>query len=109
MTDLPTHLRLWADWIANTPGAVMPEGESPSPIMRQAADLLEAQQWQPIATAPKTGPLVDLWDNRRVPDCFFADDYWWQWNRSDGTRTLVRYPTLWMLPPADPKDQNERG
>ena len=68
----------------------------------------QALEWQPIATAPKDGTLVDLWldkgDTRRITGCYWSESgLCW----TDGDRYYLKgrvQPTHWMPLPEPPKE-----
>lgn len=68
--------------------------------------------WQPIASAPRDGSLIDLWvDGERLPDCFWFTPEWTvgQWQQkyaetSPGCSFAVQgNPTHWMQRPEPPQ------
>lgn len=77
-------------------------------LEREVKRLREAQQWQPIETAPKDG-LVDIWIDHgdgtgvRRCDCYYdriCDE--WRTSRPSGRLLTIkaRHVTNWMSPPA---------
>lgn len=68
--------------------------------------------WQPIATAPKDGTVVDLWVNGigRFTNCVYRDDddWWWYWTDNLATGLwcpLALVPSHWLPLPAPPEVQ----
>lgn len=76
----------------------------------EMAKRIEAQQWQPIETAPKGGCLVDILmpGGRRWAGCHY-DAICDQWRNigPSGHMVTVRadYPTHWMPLPPPPTDK----
>lgn len=69
-----------------------------------AEDKLSAQQWQPIATAPKGGALVDILnDGRRYAGCHYdriCDEF--RHITACGTLIQLKQATHWMPLPGSP-------
>lgn len=93
-------------------------GDSGAPLHLCALNALRAAveirgpstPWQPIETAPKDAPTIDLWlDGVRLTDCTWLAHGWgrveWQ-GRGDNRHTVERIffgkPTHWMPSPDAP-------
>jgi hypothetical protein len=68
-------------------------------------------EWQPIETAPKEGPLIDIWFNgKRWADCHY-DSICDEWRTlSPGGRLVsvkARHVTHWMHRPSPPQEPSK--
>ncbi|HEU5377324.1 MAG TPA: hypothetical protein VFV38_17990 [Ktedonobacteraceae bacterium] len=76
----------------------------------------QADQWQPIVTAPKDGTLVDIWVDLppepfscglrtlyRVVDCFYHKRKWRHYSEGYAITLNAKYITHWMPQPGPPQ------
>jgi hypothetical protein len=83
-----------------------PEGGELYNIMARAAAALEAQEWQPIETAPKDR-VIDLWSP--TTHTYVFRGRWWcgdpgQWEDEDDENAGAVFPTHWNRRPDPPQD-----
>ena len=70
-------------------------------LMQEAADALEAHQWQPIETAPRGGTEILLFGHGRTTQAGRYEDGWKKWVTWDASEFI--HPTHWksITPPED--------
>lgn len=74
-------------------------------MVRRAAAALEAQEWQPIKTAPRDGRNIQVWtEELNTPECVYWGSEYGKWLIPDDHWDFPFTPTHWRPFPDLPQD-----